>query len=223
MKKVKEFLDIFKDTFIVLLAYIPLGMGFGILASKQIGFSVFEVFVCAVIIYAGSMQYALVGLISSGASLIMIFLTTILVNFRHFFYTLTLLKELKNFKNLLKFYLIFGLTDETFALFCAKDYSNKQKLIITFLNQSYWILGCVLGAYFTQKLSFDFNGLDFTLIAFFTVLALELIKTSAKSTLVCSIILALVSLFFIKQSLMLVFCLSFGALFLAIFYKKGIR
>lgn len=219
----KEFFSIFKDTFVVLLAYIPLGMGFGILASKQIGFSVFEVFACAVIIYAGSMQYALVGLISSNASLLMIFLTTLLVNFRHFFYTLTLLKELKNFKNPLKFYLMFGLTDETFALFCAKSYTNKQKLIITFLNQSYWILGCILGAYFTQKLNFNLKGLDFTLIAFFVVLALELIKTSSKATLICSVVLALFSLFYIKQSLMLIFCLSFGALFLAIFYKKGVR
>lgn len=215
--------NLFKDSFVVCLAYIPLGMGFGILASKELGFSIFEIFLSSLLIYAGSMQYALVGLASSNASLFMIFFTTLLVNFRHFFYTLTLLKELKECKNPFKHYLIFGLTDETFALLCAKKYTDNKKILLAFINHSYWILGGVLGGIFTQKLSLDFNGLDFTLIAFFTVLALELIKTSAKSTLICSIILALVSLFFIKQSLMLVFCLSFGALFLAIFYKKGIR
>lgn len=60
----------------VMAGYIVLGIGFGILL-KEAGYGLFWSFLMSLTIYAGSMQYVAVSLLSSGASLLsvaMIFL-----------------------------------------------------------------------------------------------------------------------------------------------------
>ena len=114
----------------------------------------------------------------------MIFFTLFLLNFRHFFYTLSLLKELKSI-NFLRHYIIFALTDESFALLSSikekiKNLSRAQRSLIMFevclLNQIYWVIGSVLGYYFKQGLNIDYSGVEFSLNALFIVLAYELYK-----------------------------------------------
>ena len=73
----------FKDTVPVMTGYIVLGMGFGILMRAR-GYSLWWALGMSVFIYAGSMQYVGVGLLTSGASLLTTAVTTLLVNARHF-------------------------------------------------------------------------------------------------------------------------------------------
>ena len=75
----------FKDTIPMLMGYIALGFGFGILL-KSAGYGVFWAFVMSLTMYSGSMQYVAVGLLSGGASLITTAITTLMVNARHLFY-----------------------------------------------------------------------------------------------------------------------------------------
>ena len=101
----------FVDTIPVLTGYLALGFGFGIMLQAS-GFPVWLAPVMSITMYAGAMQYVAVGLLSSGASLFTVGLTTILVNARHLFYGISLLDKFKN-TGKRTLYMIFALTDET--------------------------------------------------------------------------------------------------------------
>lgn len=68
-------------------------------------------------IYAGSMQYVGVSLLTGGASVLTTALTTIMVNARHLFYSISMIDTYKD-AGQFKPYMIFALTDETYSLLC---------------------------------------------------------------------------------------------------------
>ena len=68
----------------VMAGYVVLGMGFGILLQDK-GYGWWWAILMSLTIYAGSMQYVAVDLLSGGASLIAAALMTVMVNIRHFF------------------------------------------------------------------------------------------------------------------------------------------
>ena len=94
--------------------YVVLGMGFG-MALRAKGFGLPWAFAMSIFIYAGSMQFVLVHLLSGGASLLTVAVTTLLVNARHLFYGISMVDRYRNTGNA-KPYLIFALTDETYSL-----------------------------------------------------------------------------------------------------------
>lgn len=197
--------ELFLLTIPVLMGYIPLGAAFGILAASK-DFSLFEILLSSIFIYAGAGQFLLVALVAQNVSFLMIFFTLFLLNFRHFFYTLSLLKELKSI-NFLRHYIIFALT----ALLSSikekiKNLSRAQRSLIMFevclLNQIYWVIGSVLGYYFKQGLNIDYSGVEFSLNALFIVLAYELYKQNPNlKILLYSSFVALFALFWHRQAL----------------------
>ena len=50
----------------------------------------------SIVIYGGSMQYVGVGLIASGASITNTLITTLMVNGRHLFYSISVMSKYKN-------------------------------------------------------------------------------------------------------------------------------
>ena len=82
----------FLDTLPVMAGYVFLGFGFGIL-MHQCGFGVLWAGAMSLFIYAGSMQYRAVDLLTGGAGLITAALTTLMVNARHLFYGLAMLEK----------------------------------------------------------------------------------------------------------------------------------
>ena len=68
-------------------------------------------------IYAGSMEFVAIHLLDARASLVSAALMTLLVNARHLIYSLSMLERYQDTRPF-KPYLIFGLTDETYALVC---------------------------------------------------------------------------------------------------------
>lgn len=85
----------FVKTLPVMAGYIVLGMGFGILLKKA-GYGLFWAFLMSFAIYAGSMQYVAVSLLSSGASLLSGALTAFMVNARHLFYGVSMIDKYKD-------------------------------------------------------------------------------------------------------------------------------
>ena len=73
----------------VMAGYIILGTGFGILL-RNAGYGVLWALSMSVFIFAGSMQYVGVSLIAGGASILTTILTTIMVNARHLFYSISM-------------------------------------------------------------------------------------------------------------------------------------
>ena len=167
----------FVATIPVLTGYIVLGFGFGLILKSE-GYGVFLAFVMSFLIYAGSMQYVAVSLITGGASLITAALTTLMVNARHIFYGVSMLDKYKGIGKR-KPYLIFSLTDETYSLVCSDnseiDEAQRKNyyLFVSILNHSYWVMGTLLGALVGALVKFNTEGIDFALTALFVTVFLE--------------------------------------------------
>lgn len=174
------------DTIPVMTGYLCLGFGFGILHHSA-GYGILSAFIMSLTIFAGSMQYIAVGLLSSGASLITIAITTLLVNARHLFYGISMLEKYKG-TGLRKLYLIFALTDETYSLMCSEhsdiplDKKKDYYLTVSLLNHSYWVIGSVLGAAAGTLFNFNSEGIDFVLTALFVTIFLEQWHSAKKHT-----------------------------------------
>ncbi len=160
----------------VMAGYIVLGIGFGILLKKA-GYGLFWSFLMSFTIYAGSMQYVGVSLLTSGASLLSTALTTLVVNARHLFYGVSMIDKYKDAGGK-KPYLIFALTDETYSLLCTGEYpegmdKNWYYFWVSLFNQSYWVLGSVLGSIIGTVIAFNTAGIEFSMTALFVTVFVE--------------------------------------------------
>ncbi len=156
----------FVKTIPVMAGYIVLGLGFGIVLQNH-GYGVIYAFLMSLLIYAGSMQFMAINLISAGAGTITVMLTTLMVNARHLFYGISMIDKYKDAKPY-KPYIIFALTDETYSLVCNDNMLDKKDyFLISLFDQVYWITGSILGALIGEMVPFDFAGVDFALTALF--------------------------------------------------------
>lgn len=176
MKVNKTIRYAFKASLPVMAGYIVLGMGFGILLQDK-GYGWWWSVLMSTAIYAGSMQYVAVDLLSGGASLLAAALMTLMVNIRHLFYGITMLERYKK-TGKKKPYLIFALTDETFSLVCSPDLGedikeNDYYFGVSLMNQFYWVLGSFLGSVIGASISFNTAGIDFAMTALFVVIFVE--------------------------------------------------
>ena len=167
----------FRQTVPVLCGYLFLGLAFGLLL-QQAGYGWPWAVLTSVIVYAGSMQFVLVGLLGGGfASLLSVALTTLSVNSRHLFYGLSFLETFRKMGRA-KPYMIFSLTDETYSLLCSlqppKELdADRVRLYIALLDHAYWVAGSAAGAILGSVLPFDLTGIDFAMTALFVVIFVE--------------------------------------------------
>ncbi|WP_130869917.1 AzlC family ABC transporter permease [Intestinimonas massiliensis (ex Afouda et al. 2020)] len=203
----------FPVTVPVLMGYLAIGMAFGFML-QAIGYNFIWAFFMSLTIYAGSGQYLGVSLLATAASLGTVALMTLLINFRHLVYGLSMLEKFRGM-GWRKFYMIFSLTDETYALLSSAqapvgvDPKNFY-FAIAMLDQSYWILGSVIGAVAGAVLPIDTKGIDFAMTALFVVIAVDQWKAYQKHlpafiggivTIVCLLILGQ---FFGQQQMLIV-------------------
>ncbi len=159
-----------------MMGYIVLGIGFGILFEKN-GYGFWWAVAMSVFIFAGSMQYVAVGLITGGASLISTAITTLMVNARHLFYGISMINRYKG-TGWKKPYLMFGLTDETYSLVCNGDYPEGEDLhwycfLVTLCDHCYWVIGTALGSLLGSAITFNTAGIDFAMTALFVTIFVE--------------------------------------------------
>lgn len=162
------------DTWAVALGMVPLGLAFGLLVT-QMGFAWFWAPILSFVIYAGSMEFLALTLITGGAGPVGAALYALLVNFRHVFYALNYpLSRVKS--KLGKAYGIYALTDETYAVISARrsvQWTGPRVITVEAVLQSGWVGGGILGALFGAVLPFELKGMEFALVALFIVLAIE--------------------------------------------------
>ena len=175
--------QVFPQTIPVMAGYISLGIAFGLLL-QSIGYGPIWALLMSLFIYAGSAQFLAVELLAAGATLPQVALLTFLLNFRHLFYGLSMISKYRG-TGIRKLYLIFGLTDETYALLTGyktpEGLSDKDYyLAVTLMNQVYWVIGCVAGSVAGSVIPFDTTGIDFAMTALFAVLVVEQLKTHKK-------------------------------------------
>lgn len=171
----------FRQSLPVMAGYIVLGMGFGVLLETK-GYGVFWALAMSLFIYAGSMQYVAIDLLTGGASLISAALMTLMVNARHLFYGISMIERYRD-TGAAKPYLIFSLTDETYSLVCSGNVprgvdQKKYYLLVSFFNQCYWVAGSVAGSLVGSLLTFNTEGIEFAMTALFLVVFTEQWKST---------------------------------------------
>ncbi|BCJ94582.1 branched-chain amino acid transporter AzlC [Anaerocolumna cellulosilytica] len=175
----------FPLTIPVMTGYLVLGAAFGILMNSK-GYSYFWTIFASLFIYAGSMQFVAVSLLTMGFHPFYACMMTLMVNARHLFYGVSMLSKFKGTGSY-KPYLIFGLTDETFSVLCVAEPAEgvdkgKFMFFITLLNQIYWIVGSVLGCLLGSLIDFNTRGIDFVLTALFVVIFVNQWKAAKSHT-----------------------------------------
>ncbi len=219
------FLKSFMQTLPVFLGYIPLGVTFGVV-SASLNLDFLYGILTAILIFTGAGQFLLLSLLSLKAGLFEIAIAAFLLNVRHIFYTLSLLDSLKEF-GISKFYIIFGITDETFAILQANKNNlnikdlEKNYFYVTLLDHVYWVFGCGVGIFLGEYFSFNPKGVEFVLTALFVTLTLSLLKSSKnRIPFFIALILGIFGLAFFPKDNFLILSLVCGILILLIFKNK---
>ena len=212
-------------TFPVFAAYLFLGIGYGILMEKA-GFGLLLTVLSCLLIYSGTMQYVSVPLMAGGASLATAGLTTILVNCRHIFYSISMAPQYKNAGFFRKLYLLFATTDEIYALVSDGHYVEGEDpyvywFLCTLFNQSYWVIGSSLGVLAGALMPFDSTGIDFIMTAMFITIFVDQWKAaSSKVPSVTGVMVTVVSLLVFGPEKFLIPAMIGITVILFVFRKK---
>lgn len=180
MKKRNEIWSAFRKAFPytvpIFAGFVFLGIAYGIYMNS-LGFSAIYPILMSLTIFAGSMEFVAANLLLVSFNPINALFLTLMVNARHLFYGISMLDKYKKV-GAKKYYMIFGLCDESFSINCTADVSkNVDKgwfmFFVTLLNHSYWVLGATIGGIFGSLVKFNTRGLDFVMTALFVVIFIE--------------------------------------------------
>ena len=172
----KAFRKAFPYTIPVLTGYLFIGIAFGVMYAEK-GYSFLWAILMSFLVYAGSGQYLAVNFFVPGFSFLQVIFLTFMVNVRHVFYGISLLEKF-NKMGIKRWYMIFGLTDETYSLLCTTNVpedvdENKFLFAISILDHSYWVLGSAIGGIAGTVLPINSEGIDFAMTALFVVIFVE--------------------------------------------------
>lgn len=223
LDKTYTFAEIFSLTLPVMMGFVPLGIAFGILA-KSMGVSLFITLSLSMITYAGAGQFAFLGMLGAGAGFLEIALASYFINLRHSFYAMALLRQYQGLG--FRFFNIFALTDESFAIFKSLDIKNLSTRtrvfsLINLLTYLYWAFGTLVGYIAGSSIKIDYTGIEFCLTALFIVLALEMFRVSpSKLGFTFSILVGVISLAFVPAKFMLLVSIFACFVFILLFKDK---
>lgn len=163
----------FPLTIPVMAGYVFLGITYGVLMVST-GMPSFLPVLTAAVVYTGSMEFLLTGILISSFNPAAAFITAIAVGSRHLFYGLSMLGKYKD-TGWKKFYLIFTTSDETFAVnYIAKIPEGVDRgwfyFWVSLLDQCYWVGGAALGALAGSFITFNTKGLAFVMTAMFVTI-----------------------------------------------------
>jgi 4-azaleucine resistance transporter AzlC len=181
----EHFLQGIKDCIPTLLGYLSIGFAAGII-EKTAGLSIAEIALMSLLLYAGSAQFIIAGMISTTNSVAAIIFTVFFVNLRHILLSAALSPYFRHLSPLKNMFIGCLLTDETFGVAINKA-SDKQKLsekwmhglnLAAYIN---WFAANAAGALFGQWIASPKKfGLDFALPAMFIGLLVLHISSRGK-------------------------------------------
>lgn len=213
------FREAFPVTLPVLFGYLAIGIPFGLILVRA-GYPWWLAPIMSVLMYAGAGQYISIGLFTAGVPLAGILLTMLMVNIRHMVYGLSLIGKFR-YVGAWKPYLVFSLTDETYALLTGVEPPLNVAPgaffgSIALLNQGYWVAGSIIGALAGAWIPFDFAGVDFALTALFVVLLLDQLRATRDALPVAiGVATAIAALVTVGKANMLIAALAGGVALLA--------
>lgn len=168
----------FHESLPILSGFLFLGMGYG-MYMHSLGFSVWYPIMLAVLIFAGSVEFILAGMLVMAFNPSSVFLLIVMISIRQVFYAISMLDKFKDITGWKRWYLIAGMVDESFAINYVAD-TNKQGIdkawfmvLVTLFLHIYWVTGSALGAIMGAALPFDLKGAEFAMTALFLVIFVE--------------------------------------------------
>lgn len=172
----KAFKTAFPMTIPIMTGFMFLGLAYGIYMNVS-GFNFGYPMLMSLIIFGGSVEFVAVGWLLGAFSPVNAFLLTLMINARHLFYGLSMLEKY-NVPGLKRYYLIFGMCDESFSINCTADIPEDVDkswfmFFVTLLNHIYWVAGATIGGLFGPLIHFNTTGLEFVMTALFVVIFLE--------------------------------------------------
>ncbi|MBM7059715.1 AzlC family ABC transporter permease [Pseudomonas sp. UL073] len=183
MSRQHEFLQGARDVLPLVMGGIPFGIIFGSLAGAY-GLSIWQALAMSLLVFAGSAQFIAITLIGGGAGVVVVLLTTFVVNLRHALYSATLQPFVRHLPKRWRMPLAFMLTDEAFAVvqhrYAEPDASpHKHWYFCGAALTMYvdWQLATVVGVLFGQTVpNLAAWGLDFAMLATFIGIVVPMLK-----------------------------------------------
>ena len=174
--RIKALKAAFPQTIPIFTVFWFLGMAYGIYMNAS-GFSFVYPLCMSLLIYGGSLEFVAVEMLLSPFAPLQTFIMALLIQARHLFYGLSMLDKFKGL-GWKKYYLIFGMCDETFSINCSADIPEDIDrgwfyFWVTLLNQFYWSAAATTGGIVGSLLKIDTSGISFVMTAMFVVIFLE--------------------------------------------------
>jgi 4-azaleucine resistance transporter AzlC len=174
MSRLQQFLYGCRDSIPMIVGILPFGLIYGALASLA-GLSLGQALGMSLLVYAGSAQFIAISLLTLGSGMLVILLTTLVVNLRHVLYSAALQPYVGKLSQRWRVPLAFGLTDETFAVvqrrYLARGMTEHGQwyhagvALALYLS---WVSSSLVGALFGQSVpNLAGWGLDFAMLATF--------------------------------------------------------
>ena len=172
----KAFTTAFPYTIPIFAGFWFLGITYGIYMNVS-GFSFWYPMLMSITIFAGSIEFVTVNMLLGAFNPLQAFAMTLMINARHLFYGISMLDKFRGVGRK-KFYLIFGMCDESFSINYTADIPEDVDrgwfmFFVTLLNHFYWFSGATLGGIFGSLIHFDTEGLEFVMTAMFVVIFME--------------------------------------------------
>lgn len=209
----------FPHTIPIFAGFWFLGLAYGIYMNVS-GFSFLYPMIMSLTIFGGSLEFVAVSMLLAPFAPLQTFIMTLIIQARHLFYGISMLDKFKGL-GWKKFYLIFGMCDETFSINYTADIPSDVDrgwfmFFVTLLNHFYWFSGATIGGIVGSLLKFDTTGLDFVMTAMFVVIFMEQWMKEQKhytaligliSTILCRILFG-AEQFMIPTMLCILLCLT---------------
>lgn len=174
--KIEALKAAFPHNISIITGFTFLGIAYGVLMSTK-GYGPIWSLLMSAIAFCGSMQFVAINLLVVSFDPVQAFLLALMVNARHLFYGISLLKKYKG-TGKLKFFLVYWLCDETFSITYSveppKGINPKWfYFFISFINYCHWVFCSLLGGLIGHLITFNTKGIDFSLTALFVVIFLN--------------------------------------------------
>lgn len=160
----------------MMAGFLFLGVAYGVY-MKAIGFNALYPILMAALIYAGSVEFIVAGLLIAPFAPLNVLLITLMVSGRQIFYAISMLEKYRDVGRK-RWFLVATLVDESFSLnYMAKISPEIDRawymFFVSFYLYCFWIIGAGIGGLFGAILPFDLKGVEFAMTALFLVIFAE--------------------------------------------------
>lgn len=183
MSRQYEFTQGARDMLPMLLGAIPFGIIFGSLAGAA-GLDPWQTQGMSLLVFAGSAQFIAISLLTGGAGIAVVLMTTFVVNLRHALYSASMQPHVRHLPKRWRMPLAFWLTDEAYAVVVQRyargdegAYRHWCFLGAALAMYCNWQLCTLVGLLFGQAIpNIGAWGLDFAMLATFIGIVVPMLR-----------------------------------------------